>query len=102
MQLRPLNDCVLIEPEPEVDYATYKGYAAAGLIVPPAYAHGPEDRTKWGRITAFGTTCKNPYGLKVGDRVVYGKYGWAKVTTEDGKHLALVRELDLIAVDADA
>ena len=75
---------------------------AAGLIVPDAYAHGPEDRPKWGKIMAFGPTCTNPYGLKVGDRVLYGKYGWAKVNVEDGKHLALVRELDLIAVDTCA
>lgn len=39
--------------------------------------------------------------LHVGDRVLYGKYGWAKIELGEGKHLALVRECDVIAVDLE-
>ena len=110
MTLRPLNDCVLIAPEPEGDYLAYKG-SDSGLILPEVYAHGPEDRPKWGRIVSFGQACtlnkvcwgsqetKKQQLLHVGDRVLYAKFGWAKVDLWEGKHLALVRELDIIAVD---
>ena len=98
--LKPLNDCVLIEPEPD---PTYKEMTGTLLHIPDAYKYGPVDAPKWGRIMSFGPSCLSPdHGsleLKVGDRVLYGKYGWAKVPLGEGKHLALVRECDLIAVD---
>lgn len=105
MTLQPLNDCVLIDPEPDPDYAQQIG---SSLIVPDMYKYGPTDPPKWGKIIAFGAECrlnKVCWGsdptkdvLHVGDRVLYGKFGWAKVELGEGKHLALVRELDLIAV----
>ena len=93
--LTPLNDCVLIEPEPDPTYAEMTG---TGLHIPEAYKYGPVDAPKWGRIVSFGPSCKQ-IEVEVGDRVLYGKFGWSKVPIGEGKHLALVRELDLIAVD---
>ena len=106
MTLRPLGDCLLIQPDPDPDYTETMGYTK--VVVPDAYKAGPVDLAKWGRIMAFGTGCKydktcwatdpkRPV-LHVGDRVIYGKYGWAKVELGEGKFLALVREQDLIAV----
>ncbi len=91
----PLNDCVLIEPEPDPTYAQMTGTT---LHIPDAYRYGPVDAPKWGRVLSFGPTCTQRE-VAVGDRVLYGKFGWAKVPLGDGKHLALVRECDLIAVD---
>lgn len=96
MSYQPLNDCVLIEPEVEPDYLTYKGESK--LVLPDMYAHGPEDRPKWGKVLSKGPKCRDMM-VQVGHRVLYAKFGWAKVEIGNGKHLALVRELDLLAVD---
>ena len=91
-----LNDNVLLKPEVEPDYLAYKG--GSSLILPDVYSHGPEDRPKWGKVLAKGPKCQD-LQVKVGDRVLYAKFGWAKLDIGDGKHLAVVRELDLLAVD---
>ena len=106
MTLKPLGDCVLLEPEPDV---TYKEYTGTALVIPDQFKYGPIDQPKWGRILAFGPDCrynKTCWGsdlqrplLHEGDRVLYAKYGWAKVPLGEGKHLALVRECDLLVVD---
>ena len=96
MALRPLNDCVLIEPEPDPTYAEQIGLTH--IVVPDRDKWGPTDPPKWGKIVAFGDTCTR-HELAEGDRVLYAKFGWAKVPLGEGKHMALVRECDLIAVD---
>lgn len=92
--LVPLNDCVLIEPEPLEDYTVYKKYPH--LVMAPRYAHGPEDRPVWGRIIALGSQCK--LSLSVGERVVIGKWAAAKVRHQDKDYL-IVRDYDILAVD---
>ena len=105
MTLKPLGDCVLLEPEPDV---TYKEYTGTALVIPDQFKYGPIDQPKWGHIIAFGPDCRlnkvcwasqKDLVLHPGDRVLYAKYGWAKVNIGDGKHLALVRECDLLLVD---
>ena len=105
MNLRVLNDNVLIEPEPDPTYAEYTG---TKLTIPDAFKYGPIDQPKWGHIIAFGPECRldkvcwasqKDLVLHLGDRVLYAKFGWAKVPLGDGKHLALVRECDLLLVD---
>lgn len=104
MNLVPLGDCVLIEPEPSPDYLTYKSRnGESPLVLPDAWKHGPEDRPFWGRVIAKGAHCRET-NVTVGDRVLYSKYGWAKVQLEGegDAYVALCREGDIIAVDRPA
>ena len=93
MTLRPLNDLVLIQPEPDPDYTETMGYTH--VVAPEIYKSGPVDLAKWGKVLAKGSKCSGTACL--GDRVIYGKYGWSKVDLGEGKFLALVREQDIIA-----
>ena len=97
--LRPQGDLVLIDPEPPPDYQSYKKYEH--IVVPERYEHGPEDRAVWGTVVALGTGCQE-HGckgmVKVGDRVVFGKYAGARIQYE-GRLVILVREDELLAVD---
>lgn len=92
----PLNDCVLIDPEPEEDYAAFKGLTK--VIVPDAFKHGPEDRPKWGKVISKGRLCRDDE-VRVGARVLYAKYGWAKLNYAPDKFYAVAREYDLLAID---
>lgn len=94
MKLLPLGDCLLIEPEAEKSYVEALGYSH--VVVPEAFKTGPIDLAKFGRVQALGPKCGTL--VKIGDRVIYGKYAYSKVELESGKYLALVREADLIAV----
>ena len=92
---RPLSDSVLIDPEPD---PTYKEATGTRLVIPDAYKYGPIDLPKWGRVLAMGPSCKSTE-FAVGDRVLYAKFGWAKLDLGNGSHYAVCREYDVLAVD---
>ena len=97
--LAPVNDCVLIDPEPPPEYHVYKGYfERAGLVVPDQYSHGPEDRPVWGHVVAVGPQVTVGKVLQEGDRVVFGKYAGARIKHQEKDYL-LVRDYDILAVD---
>lgn len=92
---KPLNDCVLIDPEPVPDYVEAKGYTH--IVVPDAYKHGPQDPPVWGKVLSMGSGCTAV--IHVGDRVVFGKWSYAKVPYHNHLYF-MVREQDLLGVDA--
>lgn len=97
INLSPLNDSVLIKPDPPPDYSTFKGYTH--IIVPDKYEHGPEDRPVWGIVMAKGPSCKD-VTVEVGSHVVFGKWAGARIKQYLSHELILVRESDLLAIDA--
>lgn len=93
----PLNDAVLIAPEPTPDYLEQRGMADSGLVLPEAYRLGPTDPPTWGKVLQKGAACKDAQ-VTVGSRVLYGKWAFASLIYEATTY-ALVRETDLLAVD---
>ena len=93
--LKPLNDCLWIDPEPPLDYHVYLQYQH--VVVPDKYAHGPEDRPVWGKVMGKGDRCQLP-DITIGSRVVFGKWAPARVRYA-GKEYMLIREDDVLAVD---
>jgi len=90
---RPLQDHVLIERVKEIDKS--KG----GIIIPDTAKEKPIE----GHVTAVGSgkTLDNgkvrALDVKVGDRVLFGKYNGAEVTI-DGAERLIVREDDILAI----
>ena len=95
---RPVNDSVLIEPEVPKTYAEQTG---TPLVLPDVYKWGPTDPPCWGVVRAKGSRCVLA-DIQVGHRVLYGKFGWAKLPLSDGHYYAVVRECDILAVDEGA
>ena len=95
MNLRPLHDRVIVK---RLDQETK---TASGLIIPDAAAEKPEQ----GEILAVGNgkVQENgqvrPLEVKVGDRVLFGKYSGQAVKV-DGQELLVMREEDIMAVVA--
>ena len=95
MNLRPLNDFLLLEEEAAPAYHDYRKFQH--IVVPDAFAHGPEDRQVWGVVLAKGSACTN-HQIVIGGRILIGKWAGARLKYEDRPYL-LVREEDVLAVD---
>ena len=91
--LKPLGDRVLVEPlDPEAK-------SAGGIYLPEAAQEAPRAgkviAVGPGRTTDDGTVV--PVGVKVGDVVMYTKYGGNEVKF-DGKEYLLIEEHSLLAI----
>ena len=91
LKVFPLADRVAIKPIEETE--TMKG----GLYIPDTAKEKPIQ----GDVIAVGPGRREkgelvPLELKVGDRVVYGKYSGTQVEL-DGEEIILIKESDVIA-----
>ncbi len=91
LKVFPLSDRVAIKPLEETE--TMKG----GLYIPDTAKEKPIQ----GDVVAVGPGRREknelvPMELKVGDRVVYGKYSGSQVELE-GEEIILIKESDVIA-----
>jgi chaperonin GroES len=93
MNLTPLADRVIIKPSEAEE--TTKG----GIILPDTAKEKPIEGTIVaagpGKVTDDGKTVK--LGVKVGDKVLYGKYSGTEVTVE-GEEYLIMRESDIFAI----
>ena len=93
MKIKPLGDRVLIKPS-EGEERT-KG----GIVIPDTAKEKPQK----GEVTAVGEGRKGGDGkvtalsVKVGDKVLYGKYSGTGITI-DGEEYLIMREEDILAV----
>jgi len=93
MKLRPLADRVIVK---RVDSETK---TASGIVIPDSAAEKPDQ----GEVLAVGPGKTNDKGetkalsIKVGDRVLFGKYSGQSVKV-DGDELMVMKEDDLFAV----
>lgn len=93
MNIRPLQDRILVQPILEKDVR--KG----GIIIPDSAKEKPiEGRVKAvgkGKIGEDGKAIK--LEIKVGDKVLYSKYGGTEIKI-DGEDYLLMREDDVLGV----
>ena len=93
MKIRPLHDRVIVKRIEE------EKKSAGGIVIPDTAAEKPDQ----GEVMAVGPGKKNedgkvsPVDLKVGDKVLFGKYSGTTVKV-DGDELLVLREEDIMAV----
>jgi chaperonin GroES len=94
MKIQPLGDRVVVRPlEAE---AKTKG----GILLP----ENAKEKPQQGEIVAVGKGKTLDNGavsaleVKVGDKVLYGKYSGNEITTKDGEELLIMREEDILAI----
>ncbi len=93
MKIKPLADRVVVKPLEESEQK--KG----SIIIPDTAKEKPQQ----GKIVAVGPGKMSDEGkpvkmeLKVGDKVLYGKYSGTEVTI-DGEEYLIMRESDILAV----
>ena len=91
-KVNPLADRVVIKATEESEQMR------GGLYIPDTAKEKPQQ----GEIIAVGPGKYEdgklvPMGVKVGDKVLYGKYSGTEVTI-DGEQLLILRESDVLAV----
>ena len=93
MKIRPLQDRILVQPILE------KEVMKGGIIIPDSAKEKPIE----GRVKAVGEGKINEDGkrtkpeLKVGDKVLYGKYAGTEIKV-DGEDFLLMREDDILGI----
>ena len=93
MKLRPLHDRVIIK---RLEAETK---SAGGIVIPDSATEKPIK----GEVIAVGSGKiledgkVRPVGVKVGEKVLFGKYSGTEVKV-DGEELLVMREEDLMAV----
>jgi chaperonin GroES len=94
MKIRPLQDRVIVKRLEQEDEKT-KG----GLIIPDTAKEKPQQ----GKIVAVGKGKVNddgkinPLDVKVGDKILFGKYAGSEIKIEGEEHL-IMREEDILGV----
>lgn len=95
LKIRPLDDRVVVQPfEPEEK-------TRGGIVLPDTAREKPLQ----GKVIATGpgkllekTGERGKMSVKVGDRVIYGKYSGTEVEL-DGETYVILRESDILAIE---
>ncbi len=95
LSLKPLGDRIVVEPIEQEEVT------AGGIVLPETAKEKPQQ----GKVLAVGPGARDDDGeriamdVKVGDKVLYAKYGGTEFKM-DGKKLLILRESDLLAIVA--
>ncbi|HIX53803.1 MAG TPA: co-chaperone GroES [Candidatus Sphingobacterium stercoripullorum] len=88
LNIKPIGDRVVVEAAPAEEKT------ASGIYIPDTAKEKPSE----GTVVAVGTgTPDEPLTVKVGDKVLYGKYSGTEITY-DGKEYLIMRESDIYAI----
>ena len=94
MNIQPLGDRIVVKPL-EAESKT-KG----GIVLPDTAKEKPQEAkvvaVGKGKVLENGTL--QPPEVKVGDKVLYGKYSGSEITTKEGEELLILREEDILAI----
>lgn len=94
MKVKPLHDRILVKRIEEGEVKT-----GSGIIIPDTAKEKPQE----GKVVAAGNgkTLENgqrqPLEVKVGDRILFGKYAGTEVKI-DGEELLMMREDDVLGI----
>ncbi len=97
MKFRPLHDRVVVKR------VSAEEKTAGGIIIPDTAKEKPQE----GEVIAVGPGARNekgeivPLEVKVGDRVLFGKWSGTEVKI-DGEELLIMKESDIMGILDDA
>ena len=93
LNIKPLSDRVLIEP------VAAETQTASGIFIPDTAKEKPMQ----GKVIAVGKGTKDkdgnliPLDVKVGDKVLYGKWGGTEVKV-NGQEFIIMKESDIMGI----
>ena len=93
-KLRPLGDRLIVEPIEQEEIT------AGGIILPETAKEKPQE----GKVIAVGPGLRDddgkyiPMDVKVGDRVLFAKYGGTEVKLSEDEKLLVLKQSDVLAI----
>ncbi len=94
MAIQPLGDRIVVK------VLEAKEVTKGGILLPETAKEKPQEAkviaVGKGRLTDNGQIVA--LEVKVGDRVLYGKYSGTEITTNDGEELLIMKEEDILAI----
>lgn len=93
MNVRPLDDRILVKPIEAEDKT------AGGIVLPDT----AKEKSQRGKVIAVGSGKlldsgdRAPLAVKVGDRVIFGKYAGTEIKIDGNQH-QIMREHEVLAV----
>jgi chaperonin GroES len=90
MKVKPMDDRVL------VSFVEEETKTASGLIIPDT----AKEKPTMGNVVAVGTDEELKELIKVGDKVLFGKYGGEEISF-DGNDYKIIQRSDILAVIED-
>ena len=94
MDIRPLGDRIVVKP------LEAENKSKGGIVLPDTAKEKPQEA----KVVAVGKgkvlengTLQAPE-VKVGDKVLFGKYSGNEITTKEGEELLILREEDILAI----
>ncbi len=94
MAIQPLGDRIVVKA------LEAKEVTKGGIVLPETAKEKPQE----GKVVAVGkgklsdSGSIQPLEVKVGDRVLYGKYSGTEITTSEGDELLIMKEEDVFAI----
>jgi len=90
MKIKPMDDRLLVELVEE------ETKTVSGIIIPDS----AKEKPRMGLVVAVGTDEDLQSKVKIGDKVLFAKYGGEEITA-DGKEYKIVQRSDVLAVVED-
>ncbi|OGC35186.1 co-chaperone GroES [candidate division WOR-1 bacterium RIFOXYB2_FULL_48_7] len=92
-KLTPIGDRVVVKPDPE------EQKTKSGLVLPDSAKEKPSEGTvvAVGSGRVFDNGQKVACEVKIGDKIIYSKYGGSEVKIEDEEFIILA-ERDILAI----
>lgn len=94
IKMKPLGDRVIVEPLEQEEMT------ASGIILPETAKEKPQQ----GMVLAAGPGRRDdagkrvPMDIKVGDKVLFQKYGGTEVKLESNRKVIVMKESDVMAI----
>jgi chaperonin GroES len=94
MDIKPLGDRIVVKP------LEAENKSKGGIVLPDTAKEKPQEAkvvaVGKGKVLENGTV--QAPEVKVGDKVLYGKYSGNEITTKEGEELLILREEDILAI----
>ena len=94
MEIKPLGDRIVVKP------LEAENKSKGGIVLPDSANEKPQEAkvvaVGKGKVLENGTV--QAPEVKVGDKVLYGKYSGNEITTKEGEELLILREEDILAI----
>jgi chaperonin GroES len=94
MEIKPLGDRIVVKP------LEAENKSKGGIVLPDTAKEKPQEAkviaVGKGKILETGAVAAPE--VKVGDKVIFGKYSGSEFITKEGEELLILREEDILAI----